>query len=96
MALPTVAEFRAFFPEFAFAPIDAVVQLHLTAASASVNEDVYDEHYSQAILWLAAHGLATSPHGADAKLAENAPIQTRYWIRFDQIRRGIGPQTVAL
>lgn len=96
MALPTVTEFRAYFPEFAHSPVDAVVQLRIASAARELDEEAFGAVYLDAVLWLAAHSLAASVFGTDAKLDANAPQLTRYKIRFDEIRRAIGPQTVTL
>ena len=96
MALPTVSEFRAFFPEFAHSPVDAVIGLRIAAAARELDEEAFGAVYNDAVLWLAAHSLASTVFGTDAKLEANAPLATRYKIRFDEIRKSIGPQTLVL
>lgn len=86
----TLYEFRSRFPEFR--PVsDVVINEALTAAGLSVSADVYRTKASEAIGYLTAHKLVTSPFGKDSRLVDD-DRESVYWKEFARIRREVAPR----
>jgi len=64
----TLGGFREGFPEFANIP-DELVQAKLNQAATSVSATIWGSSYDAGHGYLAAHLLATSPLGQDARLS---------------------------
>ena len=67
MALPTVEEFLSFHPQVSQCGSTAIAQA-IENAGAFVNEDVYGDHYDQAVRMKACHILAVEMYGQQASL----------------------------
>lgn len=63
----SVLQFKAEFPEFANTE-NALIQSRLTMATARVNSTVWGSRQNDGIKMLAAHLIALSPLGEQAKL----------------------------
>lgn len=81
----TPTTFKARWAEFAYLA-DALVQLALDEAVDECDARVYADRYDDAVGLLAAHNLAISPAGQQARL-ESDKGTTTYWGRFAEIRR---------
>lgn len=68
--LPTAAQFKARFPAFADDYQDSYVDLVLLEASASVDQSWVEADYQPAIMYLAAHLIATDASGASSEGGE--------------------------
>lgn len=85
---------RAQRPEFA-PTADAVVQAAIDDAVTEVDERVFGEKANQAVSLLAAHKLAISPHGRQARLDPKAQGDgphgsTTYGVEYDALVRQCG------
>jgi len=63
----TLASFRAAFPEFEVADA-ALVQAKLDEAVLALDERVFGVRFDEAVQYFAAHRLAISPFGQNARL----------------------------
>jgi hypothetical protein len=83
----TVAVFVVQFPEFGSVDEDQL-QLHLDAAELEIDRDVWLEKGDQGQAYLAAHKLALSPFGNNARLvAEDG--STTYSIHYEKLQRQV-------
>ena len=91
--MPTVAEFRAHFPEFQNAP-EQLIQAKLDEAALEVDPDQWGTKTDSGVRYLTAHKLALSPWGTAARLAVNGPggfvttYQTHYESLVSQVYKG--------
>lgn len=90
MAVPSVSDLRAAFPEFGTgssdgAP-DSLVQSAINQAADLCDEEVYLDRHTQAILYHAADQLARSPFARDLKLVGKEG-DTAYSKRADRLMR---------
>ena len=69
MAAPTVAAFKARFPEFAPCP-DATVQIHLDDAATQCDEAAYGHLHELGCAYTAANALAQLPAGRKMQLVQ--------------------------
>lgn len=82
--MPTLSDFRARFPEFAKTS-DALIQSQMDGAALECNEDSYGNLYSEAVLYLTAHRIASSPYGQTSR-SKDAGKTTTYQINFERIQ----------
>jgi hypothetical protein len=87
MALVDLAAFRVTCPEFVRVS-DAQVQDALDKAAVSTPSDPWFEHQEEGHTMLAAHLLAQSPFGMNARL-EGEPTST-YGERFERLKMLVG------
>lgn len=82
--MPTVAQFLVEFPEFApaFARSAAFVQAKLDHAARFCDAGVWGTRYERAVYLRAAHLIAMSPFGENARLAKGSR-DTIYSVMFD-------------
>jgi hypothetical protein len=87
----TAATLKARFAEFGPTP-DAVVTACLVAAANQVDPRLFGDDTDEAVGWLAAHKLASSPHGVQARLEKTSPetVYLAEWRRIARTRAG-GP-----
>ena len=72
-----------------FQGVDAtLLQAQLSAAVLSVDATVWGAKADQGVYYLAAHMLALSPFGQNARMVD-AKGQTTYWIHFRRLRSEI-------
>lgn len=65
MALPTTAEFRARFPEYASdPPTDATIAIYIADANLFVDETAWGAKYNLGVMYCAAHLLALALESA--------------------------------
>lgn len=83
----TYATFVIQFPEFG-AVDPALVQAHLEAAALEIDLDVWGSKASQGQAYLAAHKMALSPFGNNAKLSQNNGLTT-YAIHYERLMRQV-------
>lgn len=83
----TVAAFVVQFPEFRNASTD-LLQAHLDAAELEIDREVWETKGDQGQMYLAAHKLALSPFGNNAKLVPAGGITT-YEIHYDRLVRQV-------
>jgi hypothetical protein len=83
-------EFIIRFPEFETAG-PAMVQGALDLAAAGMSVCVYGERFNEAQGYLAAHKLAVSPYGKDARLSDDKGMST-YFGEFRRIRAEVSPR----
>ena len=79
----TLAQFRVRGPEFV-KTADTVVQAALDAAEARTDAAVFDTLTNDAHFWLAAHLLAASPQGREARLAKDSE-KTLYLVERERL-----------
>jgi len=86
---PTLADFRARFPEFE-RTADSRVEDALVGSSLECNADQYQQLYSEAVLYLAAHRLGSSPFGqaTRSKDAGKITIYQQHYERIQQLAGG--------
>lgn len=83
--MPTLAKFLERFPEFADNQADVIlIQEMLDLAELQVDEVQLGTLYDQAWSYKAAHMLANSPFGQQARLVSDEG-KTTYEEQFDQI-----------
>lgn len=83
--------FRAVYPEFASAP-DALVSAMLARAAREVDATIWGDHAEDGIGSLAAHYLASAPHGQMSRLQARTD-STTYLARYLDLRNEV---TIAL
>jgi hypothetical protein len=88
MSAPTLADFRAFFPDDFSQASDPLVTAKLAAAVARCSEDAFGTEYSYAVLYLTAHLISNSPKGADSRGKNDDLGATSYGQEFQAIKRG--------
>lgn len=90
----TPTTFRARWPEFATLA-DSQVQANLTAAARRCDSRVFGDDTDEAVGYLAAHLLAMSPGGQQARLEGKEGTTTYYaeWQRLARQRAG-GPWVI--
>lgn len=99
--MATLAQFKAQFPEFArgangpTAANDSLLQAMLDAAELEIDRTVWRTKGDQGQMYLAAHKLATSPWGQNAKLV-NANGTTTYYGEYARLVHMVatGPRVV--
>ncbi len=84
----TLASFRAQFPEMQKAP-DDLVSSALALADPQVNPTVYGTRADEALLFYAAHVVACSPFGQNARLASDKN-QSTYGEHFKRLQIAAG------
>lgn len=86
--------FRASFPEFAATP-DETVEAKLAEADRRVDARVFGDKADDAVGYLTAHLLATSPFGQHARLEDKSEetIYLQEWRRLARSCAG-GPWTI--
>lgn len=85
-----VADFRKQFPEFINVP-DVLITAMLTAAALEVDPEVWGVKADQGQAYLAAHKLALSPWGNNARLVArdgSTTYETHYRRLVVQVARG--------
>lgn len=86
MALATLYQFRAAFPEFVRVE-DEQAQVFLDLAAVSVPAAEWLNHQLEGHLNLGAHLLSQSPFGMNARLeAKEGDANTTYGQRYDELR----------
>jgi hypothetical protein len=89
VAVPSIAMFRARFPEFGTSSTDgtpdALVQLAIDAAAELADEDTCGDQHTQLVLHEAADQLARSPAARDMKLVVKG--ETLYGAHALRLRR---------
>lgn len=90
----TLASFRVAFPEFEGAS-DTLVQAKLDEATTALDERVFGVRFDEAVRYRAAHTLAISPFGQNARLVAKDG-STTYGTLFDAVCRACagGPWVV--
>lgn len=90
----TLASFRVAFPEFEGAD-DSLVQAKLDEAVLALDERVFGARFDEAVRYRAAHTLAISPFGQNARLVAKDG-STTYGTQFDAVCRACagGPWVV--
>ena len=96
-----MAQFKLQFPEFARGANgptdanDALLQAMLDAAEVEIDRTVWGAKGDQGQMLLAAHKLATSPWGQNAKLVD-AKGSTTYWGNYTRLMHMVatGPRVV--
>lgn len=83
----SLAEFRVRFPEFTQTP-DALVSAKLTEAERSVSQEVWGETAYDGAYYRAAHLLAVSVFGQNARLVSNAG-ETTYNTEYKRLQREV-------
>lgn len=81
-----LAAFRVRFPEFD-AVADALVQARLDDALLELDSNDWGDLLDQGQSYLAAHKLALSPYGQQARLAVN--FETTYHKHFEKLKRQV-------
>jgi hypothetical protein len=81
----TAASFKEQWPEFAPTP-DALVEAKLAAAALQCDARLFGDDTDEAVGLLAAHKLASSPHGAPARLDKTDPL-TVYKAEWNELAR---------
>ncbi len=84
-----VATFVTRFPEFTSAA-SAEVTVVLAEAQRRVDQAVFDDKYEEAVFYKAAHLLAISPFGRNARMVSKAGTTT-YHTAFNQLAREVTP-----
>lgn len=77
------AQFLIRFPEFEGAPAGLIDEV-IAEATRRVDPDQYLETTDDAIKYLAAHKLAISPYGQQARLSTDG--SSTYKVEFDELR----------
>ena len=90
MAVPTVAEFRAHFPEWASGPADATIQSHLDAAEEETPLDIWGDQQDQGILYKAAYTLSNLPQSRDMRKT-NEDGENIYWAERKKLAKQVAP-----
>lgn len=89
----TQSDFLIRFPEFAPAASSGLVQSKLDEALGALNPEVYQHQLEFAQGYLAAHLLAISPLGKNARLEDDPSNgDTPYGRRYRQIRKQLAPR----
>ena len=73
----TPASLRQGFPEFTGTP-DSLVQAKINDAGAFVDAGVWGDKYDTGIAYMAAHLLACSPAGQNARMIDPKTAKTTY------------------
>jgi hypothetical protein len=86
--MATLSDLVELLPEFTDAVNSrpAMVQGHLDAAAPEVSAEVWGASYTLAVCLKAAHSLALSPFGTQARL-EGTVSETVYSARFENMRK---------
>lgn len=89
----TLEEFRIQFPEFSTTP-DVQVDAFLAAADLEIDREVWEDKADQGQGYLAAHKLALSPMGNNARMvaksaADTLHGQTTYGVHYDNLVRQV-------
>lgn len=84
----TVAAFIVQFPEFTRVDV-AQIQAHLDAADLEIDRIVWGAKADQGQAYLAAHKLALSPFGNNARLVTSSQ-STTYCVHYDRLVRQVG------
>jgi hypothetical protein len=84
MANPTTGDLTDAFPEFREADGD-LLSSRLTAAIGRVDAEVWGPQWSNGVLMLAAHLLAISPYGQNARLSAKDGSST-YLAEYERMR----------
>lgn len=87
MAAPTLAEFLVGFPEFGDADAD-LVEAKIASAALRVGVTVWGDQYADGVMHLAAHMLAISPYGQQARLAAKDGSST-YLVEYERMRQAV-------
>lgn len=82
-------DFLARFPEFEPAS-KAMIESAIAEAGRNVDADIFDTKTDDAIRWKAAHLLAISPFGQQARLSSKDG-STTYGKRFTELARSMTP-----
>lgn len=90
----TLASFRVAFPEFGEAS-DSLVQAKLDEATLALDARVFGVRFDEAVRYRAAHTLALSPFGQNARLVAKDG-STTYGTHLDAVTRSCagGPWVV--
>lgn len=72
MAAPTIAEFRAHFPQWGSAPVDATIQSHIDLAETNTPTAVWGDSQKEGILYRAAYTLSLLPGSRDMRILNDA------------------------
>lgn len=90
----TLSSFKASFPEFDLgtdAAHDALVTAKLAEAEGMVDRTLFQSttQADSCVSYCAAHLLACSPGGINARLAKDkkGDVQTLYWPTYQQLKR---------
>lgn len=81
----TLASFRVHFPELNAAS-DTLVQAKLDEAALALDERVFGARFDEAVRYSAAHRLALSPFGQNARMVAKDG-STTYGMQFDNVCR---------
>jgi hypothetical protein len=87
----SVADFVAYFPEFkgdGSVTTNARLQSYINHAVLRTPSDVWGDLVDQGVLYLAAHLLAISPYGINAKLG-NAAGNSVYGVERSRLNRTV-------
>lgn len=84
------SEFLARFPEFTDVHDEhpALISAKLAEAGRRVSASVTGDLYTDLVAYLAAHLIATSPQGQQARLASEAGSST-YWVTYQGLTRTV-------
>lgn len=85
--MPTLAAFRIRFPEFSQAN-DPFVNANLTAAALEVDTDAWGAKTDEGVMFLAAHKMALSPFGMNARMVSRDG-STTYWTNYHRLLRQV-------
>jgi Protein of unknown function (DUF4054) len=81
----SLASFQAQFPELNGVPA-AMLQQYLTNALLEIDYSVWNTKGDQGAYYLAAHNLATSPFGQNARMQVAKDGSTTYWKVYERLR----------
>lgn len=90
------ATFRIVFPEFA-KTADARVDAFLGMAILECSEEAYGAQFATAVGYLAAHLIAQSPYGQNARSSDASTGRTTiYQEHFERLQTmaGLGPRVI--
>lgn len=77
--------FKAWFPEFERTQ-EPLIERKLIEAARRCDKDVWGDHYSDGVIYLAAHLLATAPMGQNARLAAQDG-STTYYREYERLQQ---------
>lgn len=91
----TVATLLERFPEFTDVNAEhpALISAKLAEAGRRVSASVTGDLYQDLVAYLAAHLIATSPQGQQARLASEAGSST-YWVVYQGLSRTVPTPTM--
>jgi len=90
-----VTSFKVKFPEFGKADV-GLIQSALDSASTQIDTTVWGAKADEGLAYLAAHTLALSPMGQNAKLVAKDGETTTYITHYKRLQRGLGQRMMLI